>query len=100
MNGLRYNSISVGGLSDVRKAVCDGREVAVKVFRVRTGSSLQETQKVSHHRRASLLVCVGELIIPFVEVLQGGHNLEVSPPSEHTTARGGDRDWESIRDDV
>ena len=85
-----------GGFADVLRCRCGGQEVAVKALRLQ-GLNLEETKKVSRSWRISLHLPICELIVRFVEVLQGGDHLEIPPTCERVGASGGDHDRESIR---
>ena len=78
-----------GGTADVLKRECGGREVAIKAFRAR-GLSLGAMTKASHRWLTCIFVRIEGLTVTFVEVLQGGHNLEISPTSKCVAPSGGD----------
>ena len=85
-----------GGFADVLKCECGDRTVAVKALRPHDGLSLEDMRNVSHHWLRCIPVHIDELSISFAEVLQGGHNLEISSTSECVAPSGGDHDRDPI----
>ena len=65
MGAVQYH----GGSADVLKYECGGRDVAVKALRPRDNHSSEVMRNVSHRWFAHTLVLIGELTIPFVEIL-------------------------------
>ena len=81
----------------ILKRECGGREFAIKV---RPGIGPKGMTQVSHRPLVCILVRIDEPIVPLLEVLQGGHNLESPPTPKCVTASGGDHAWEPIRHGV
>ena len=79
------------------KCQYNGQEVAAKVLRVYLRDDLQRTRRVSC---LLLIVCIDDLTVSCTEVLQGGFDLELSPPFKCVAAVGRDDDRESVRNGV
>ena len=88
-----------GGFAEVVRRECGDKAIAVKVLR-RQRLSQKDMTNVSRRRLGCILVRTDEFTIPFVELLQRGHNLESSPAPKHITSAGGDNVRESICDGV
>ena len=88
-----------GGSANVLKRECGGHQVAVKALRAR-GLSLQEMKNVSRTPRYFIIVFICELITLFAEVLQGSHNLEISPTFERVATARGRHDGGPVRHGV
>ena len=86
-----------GGFADVWKCQYNGQEVAAKVLRVYLRDDLQRTRRVSC---PLLTVCTDSLTVSCTEFLQGGFDLELSPPSKHIAVVGCDDDRDSVRNGV
>ena len=75
-----------GGFSEVWKGRHEGREVSVKVLRVRPTSGSDKVMRVSYQCHCQS--CDGKLIARNIEVLQRGFNLESSLPSKRASTVG------------
>ena len=86
-----------GGFADVRKHKYRGREVAVKDLQVHyhTDKELRDVTNVSNWL-VVVFPPIDQSVLTFAEVLQGGHNLEVSSASERIATARSDTDRESI----
>lgn len=76
-----------GGFADVWRGRHHGQEVAAKALRVRSTDDFERIRKVGCPR----FVCVNEPTASCIGVLQGGHGMGGTPPSERAaTARRND----------
>ena len=75
-----------GGYADVWKGEHQGCDVAVKVLRIYSTSDFGKVTTVGS--TILLKMCVGQLILTRVEVLQRGCDVECPPPSKCTAAGG------------
>ena len=85
-----------GGFADIFKCECGGREVAIKTLRERPRLGSKGMTNVSHRSLVCTPIRTDEPIVPLLEVLQRGHNVEGPPTPECIAASGGDHDWEPI----
>ena len=85
-----------GGFGDVWKCDYRKQEVAVKVVRTYADSDLQKVTRVSDRWSFAREM----LTVISVEILQGVHNVESSPPSERVAVARGDNVGHSVRDGV
>ena len=79
-----------GGFADVWKGEHSGQDVAVKVLRTYSNSDLQKIIGVG--RRLCLSPCGSVLTEPYIEVLQGGCELEIPSTSKCPASDGSDDD--------
>ena len=87
-----------GGFADVWKGKHRGRDVAVKVIRTYSNSDLQKIVGVSCWLCSFSRGCA--LTVPYIEVLQGGCNVENPPASERPAAHRSDNVRGTVRDDI
>ena len=88
-----------GMFADVVRRECGDKAIAVKALRQQCLSQEAMTN-VSRRQLGCMLVRTDELTIPFVELLQRGHNLESSPAPKHIASARGGKVRESICDGV
>ena len=86
-----------GGFADVWKCRYDGKEVAAKVLKVYSTSDFEQIRKVGYSQH---FVGIDKLTMSWVEVLQGGYDVEGPSPPERIAAARCDDNRESVRDDI
>ena len=89
-----------GGFSDVWKGRHQGQDVAAKVLKVYVKDGFTMVKKVGCRWDPRLVTRTDELIIPRIEVLQGGCGMECPSPRACATTSRRDNDGDSIRDGV
>lgn len=102
MVSLEYDPMEVplyhGGFADVWKGTSQGREVAVKVLRIRSRSEFNRAKRVGCRSCPRPVVGVDELTVTCVEILHGGRDVEIFPPSKHTPVAWGDHERNPVGD--
>ena len=85
-----------GGFADIWKGEYCGQDVAVKVMRTYLHNDLQKVVGVS----GWIVLSFCALIVPYVAVLQGGHNMENPLPSKCPATDRSNGGRESICNDI
>ena len=88
-----------GVFSDVWKGQCNGQEVAAKVLRLYPNLDLGFVRRVGPRWRSQFFMCINNQLC-HIEILQGGCDMENTPPSECAAAVRRDNDRESVRDGI
>ena len=84
-----------GGFADVWKGSHEGKDVAAKVLRLYTTSDFERARNVGNTQP---FVLVKKLITLYAAVLQGGRDMEHTPPSERVAIGRRDDGRKTFRD--
>ena len=87
-----------GGFADVWMGEYQGTKVAVKVLRVSESSDFDKITSVGRCPRHS--DSVGGVNSDCIEILQGGHDVEKSPPSKRAPIVGSDDEQQALCNDI